>query len=49
MHVNLFKFFQKVIKNVDQSLNNYIDIIFNNFVLKKLLFFRFIATNIYVF
>ena len=35
MHVDLFKFFQKVIKDVDQSFNNYVDIILDDFFLKE--------------
>ena len=39
IHVDLFKFFQKIIKDVGQSFNNYVDVIFNDFFLKEFIIF----------
>ena len=40
IYVNLvFKIFSKVIKDVDQLFNNYINIIFNNFFVKEFVIF----------
>ena len=41
MHIDLFKFFKKMIENIDQSFNNYINVILDDFFLKESVIFSF--------